>query len=753
MFMNRNILLVFCICFATTTQAIDLYWVGDSTGISTGGIASNSRWHNPNCWSFTSGGTVHPLTYPGPTDDVYFDNNWLYNYAFVGDTLAECNNIYITDGAIVIGPWMSLTAKIHLYGNLQVTSINPLSESILLTEFHFMNAIGASLDIPNSLGSGTPYTTMGRIYIENGCELTVMNDYYTVGFEEIFISNGKLNLNGFKLKALLVNGNLNEQLIMTSSHLIATYIGNTIETISTSGGVLEALPGELILGLHTNSIINLDEVIINNQQMFFGTESFGCENCYIKKLTIDSTRINSFQVNGNIEKALITASEFVDGGALPYNMVIDTLIFITDGFPYPYLAGGHHFYFGCNTTITDSFLLINNTGSNIRFGSNDFGIPINVDLGNEFCFDSLSVIGLNNIGLPLHMGINSVDLGSNTNVLFDSCGYVNYLVWPGDANADSIVNALDMFSIGLYFGSSGPLRDSISNLWIGHNASDWSGTQYNGANYKQADCDGNGLIGFSDTIAINLNYGLTRSSQSDVVNRSGPPVYIVPDATAYAPGTLVTLEVWAGTISTPLNNVYGLNYQISIDPTAVEPASFTINYTGSWLGVKNIDMITMQRYNSGITNITQVRNNQSNTSGFGKIAEIKFIANNSISTFTNFPITVIAINAIDESAIPLLVMGVDTTIAVDPTLFLDNLKDEVKTIVYPNPTNGTVHIQSNKSLTNIEIIDISGKIVSNFININASKTTLDLSAFASGFYTLKISSSNGIIIEKLNLNK
>jgi len=100
-----------------------------------------------------------------------------------------------------------------------------------------------------------------------------------------------------------------------------------------------------------------------------------------------------------------------------------------------------------------------------------------------------------------------------------------------------------MFVVGLYFGETGPARDSISNLWMGHNCADWAGTQYNGMNYKHADCNGNGTVGFEDTVAVNTNYGLTRGGLTPS-NRTGAPVYVVPDASAYLPGTPVILQVW-----------------------------------------------------------------------------------------------------------------------------------------------------------------------------------------------------------------
>jgi uncharacterized surface protein with fasciclin (FAS1) repeats len=65
--------------------------------------------------------------------------------------------------------------------------------------------------------------------------------------------------------------------------------------------------------------------------------------------------------------------------------------------------------------------------------------------------------------------------------------------------------------------------------------------------------------------------------------------------------------------------------------------------------------------------------------------------------------------------------------------------------VYPNPTNGMITIAQREgaAIQLIEVVDITGKRVATF-NPNASMTTIDLSAFAQGLYTLNIRSNNEV---------
>ncbi len=65
--------------------------------------------------------------------------------------------------------------------------------------------------------------------------------------------------------------------------------------------------------------------------------------------------------------------------------------------------------------------------------------------------------------------------------------------------------------------------------------------------------------------------------------------------------------------------------------------------------------------------------------------------------------------------------------------------------VYPNPTNGVVTIAQleGTAIQLVEVVDITGKRVATF-NPNASITTIDLSAYAQGLYTLNIRSNNEV---------
>jgi hypothetical protein len=76
-------------------------------------------------------------------------------------------------------------------------------------------------------------------------------------------------------------------------------------------------------------------------------------------------------------------------------------------------------------------------------------------------------------------------------------------------------------------------------------------------------------------------------------------------------------------------------------------------------------------------------------------------------------------------------------------------------LIYPNPTNGLVHIKSNldaKEVSTIQIFDNNGKCV--YLALNQEKqgafeTTIDINAYASGLYFVKIQTNTGVLFGKV----
>jgi hypothetical protein len=71
-----------------------------------------------------------------------------------------------------------------------------------------------------------------------------------------------------------------------------------------------------------------------------------------------------------------------------------------------------------------------------------------------------------------------------------------------------------------------------------------------------------------------------------------------------------------------------------------------------------------------------------------------------------------------------------------------------KILVYPNPTHGTIHVQSDDDIMSIELFDITGKTIKKIMP-EFNQTTFNLCTVSKGIYHLKINTVNNISFEKI----
>jgi hypothetical protein len=71
-----------------------------------------------------------------------------------------------------------------------------------------------------------------------------------------------------------------------------------------------------------------------------------------------------------------------------------------------------------------------------------------------------------------------------------------------------------------------------------------------------------------------------------------------------------------------------------------------------------------------------------------------------------------------------------------------------KIIIYPNPTNGIINIQSESNIKEITLLDVAGKTLGKF-----KANSVDLSEFASGTYMLNIRYANDFEVSKQIIKK
>ncbi|MCI5054550.1 MAG: T9SS type A sorting domain-containing protein [Flavobacteriales bacterium] len=332
-------------------------------------------------------------------------------------------------------------------------------------------------------------------------------------------------------------------------------------------------------------------------------------------------------------------------------------------------------------------------------------------------------------------------------------------VWPGDCNADGIVDVTDLMPIGFGFGFTGPVRANASLLWVGQYATDWGAFYSNGANIKHADADGNGLIDSLDATAILLNYNNTHSKTGfNPSTFTTGKIYLGQINDTLLPGDTVSIPLFAGEPFNPVQSLYGMAFSIGLDTTMVKPGS-QLKFHNGWHGVKGASYIAIQKelYGSGkiVGGLTRIDHTE--VSGHGQIASLEIVLEDNIAGKSNAPI---AMNLGVTDAIHMNVNGIMKGLQSYQSSYLLLPNDQTAAIeteeladfnLYPNPNNGQFTIAGSVEIDRVDVISVTGQLV-NSIAVNSQNALIDLTG-KSGWYFVKIYSEDQQIIKRVMLNK
>jgi hypothetical protein len=326
-------------------------------------------------------------------------------------------------------------------------------------------------------------------------------------------------------------------------------------------------------------------------------------------------------------------------------------------------------------------------------------------------------------------------------------------VWPGDANSDGIVDNLDVLELGLHYTQTGTPRASVSNTWQSYFANNWTGTITNGKNVNHSDCNGDGTINDNDTLAIYNNYGLTHAFKPEQTAVINPQLIIVPDQAFVTKGNWGTASIYLGDATTSINNVNGVAFTVDFDNTLIETNSIYIEYQNSFIDAgQNLHFRKLDFANSKLfTATTHTINN--NVSGNGLIAKLHYQIKSSLTTDEVLNIGLSQANQSSASGvITPLTTGTGTLMAIGASVGLQELNGNLISIS-PNPTNGSLTINSKTELQKIEVVAITGQVLLSEVPTNVSHT-MNLDNFANGIYFVNLYQNNRIVKrEKVVLNK
>lgn len=323
-------------------------------------------------------------------------------------------------------------------------------------------------------------------------------------------------------------------------------------------------------------------------------------------------------------------------------------------------------------------------------------------------------------------------------------------VWPGDANYDGIANSLDVLAIGNAYSAAGPVREDASLVWDDQAAHFWADTFVTGVNYKHADCNGDGVVDHSDTVAVSLNYGFTHAKGGRCA--AAPPLFVDLPDTLNA-GQTLTAPIVLGDATDFVDGLYGVAFSIYYDIAIVDSNSVSVSFNPSWMGTEGVDMLGFYKNNpaNGQTDVAITRIDHADLpQSYGAIGSIHFTIKDDVSgKKAGIPLVFVIDNVTagssDESEV--FVCGeADSTTATVLTGVKHIAQASIQ--VYPNPANDKVFIESDKVINRVALTDLMGKTIS-VTDLNDIRTTLNVDTLPEGTYLLRLEFENSVQIRKV----
>lgn len=345
------------------------------------------------------------------------------------------------------------------------------------------------------------------------------------------------------------------------------------------------------------------------------------------------------------------------------------------------------------------------------------------------------------------------------------CVCLEDCVWAGDANRDGEVSVHDLLSLGYHMGATGPSRVDSSNTWFGHACDDWGVTQnLNGKDLKHIDSDGDGVITESDLGAIDTHFSESHSiaTPQQLAIKDFPfDLDILVDSVNA--GDVLEIYISIGNEAYPVENLNGLAFGIYIPPSIIDSASANFNYVkDGWFDNNSATLDIFKQPAEGNLQTAVTRTYGSGVSGYGLVSVLDFIVEEDLHGLgldqEFIPVTISLEGGVgfDERGKQVQLPSASIVVNVD---IRENQKPDPVTednlLVYPNPSQGLFEVHQNGGhlIHDIEVYSLEGHRVLSKSVADQKHSQIDLRDLSSGIYILKVETSGGPVIEKIQIAK
>ncbi len=707
--------------------ASNYYWIG-----GTGNYSDISH------WATTSGGGTLQTVPPTVSDDVYFDANSFpgANDTVYFDSAYSVAHSFSVSGFVNAPTFFDspLATDFEVYGNFFLApGINWQSTAIITFNsgdpYNTVQTNGTLLPDVNFVSFG-PYTLLDDLHCGN---LNLWGGGFDTGGHDVFCTLAIIDDPGplyFRTS------------VITTTSYISFYTGGSNAPIVYSDSATFIAPASFDIGP------SADNVHIGSVQ----SPGITSTNCYYKRILPSPAYTGIIGTGNHIELAsanigigtnmwgsppnfitkVLAPDTFIANG----NLVVDSIIFLNPGADFEIF----------DTLTLNGGLIMNNTPARQGF-FHEFGDSgyFNVNSG-IICFDFTQLRNIDAIGgAQFFAGFNSLNIGFTCNGWqFTGCTTAGG-VWPGDANYDLRVDNLDILAIGIASGETGPVRGGATNNWIEQPVTDWSNSFVTGVNMKHADCDGNGVVDITDTVAVSLNYGLQHPA-SRLANQNVNPnsssflsIDVTPDSVG--PNTPVHVS-----INLSIDSIYGIAFSVNYNPALLDASSLIPDFSNTWLGTNGVNMIGFAKANpvEGRIDFALTRTDHTDAfGGAGQLLSFDMVTAPIIPVASTLNMEVNNVNGIFLSETYEVIAGNTDSSFVDSTVSVQKYEAEFMNLNawISNQILSVAFYAGYISPLELTLSDVTGRIIysnSIFTEIGFNKKEIALNNLAGGIYILTV---------------
>ncbi len=339
-------------------------------------------------------------------------------------------------------------------------------------------------------------------------------------------------------------------------------------------------------------------------------------------------------------------------------------------------------------------------------------------------------------------------------------------IYPGDANGDRQANHLDVLSIGIGYGTAGPLRPFYLHpedpfAWAPHYTPNWE--QWLGVvNFKHLDCDGNGFIEPEDLDIIRYNY-YPNQSRLNYHLPTAPSIgldyslEIVPDEQGEPDRFVVQGNITAGNPDHSFTALHGMAFTARLKPEYTPFVQFQLEAPSSGIlgeSLEFLERLPLERYDYAVTQPGGVGTSKSG-----------------VITSFNLVISADIIGGVVDEQQPEIELLLKDMILVDKTgqrLFYDmpsdlfrivldqgqvtadeELNNDPRIEVFPNPSSDYTLIRLTELRgERLELFDLAGRRILE-TPVRTNTVQINTSTLEAGVYWLNITTDEGRVRRKL----